>query len=46
MRWKTIKCKGCNTDDGRMFMMPKAKSGDDVFCEGCKDKEIEKRAKE
>ncbi len=41
--WKEIKCKGCGVKEGRMFMMPKPQSSDDVWCQKCAKKELEKR---
>lgn len=44
--WKEIKCKGCGTQDKRMFMMQPARSADDCWCEDCKVPEMERRSKE
>ncbi len=43
--WKEIKCKGCGTQDKKLFMMQPSLSNDDCYCEECKSKEIEKRGK-
>lgn len=44
--WKEIKCKECNAQDKPLFMIQPAQSSDDCYCKECREKEIERRAKE
>ena len=43
--WKEIKCKGCGSQDKKLFMVQPPLSAEDCWCEECKVKEMEKRAK-
>ncbi len=44
--WKEIKCKVCGTQEKKLFMIQPTQSSDDCYCEECRDKEIERRAKQ
>jgi len=45
MEFKTIKCKGCGTNQSPLFLLQPPQSGHDVWYEKCKVKELKKRAK-
>ncbi len=42
--WKEIKCRGCGSQDKRLFMISPPQDGEDCWCEDCKKVEMEKRA--